>query len=410
MGKRYFLFPIYDAWTNVIHSAGSRTSGEAAQTILITGPSWQGTPPAGMTHVKSPTNLAFVIGRVYSDGTPADMAKVHAVQKQFQLVPLSAHGQSYTPPKGQTGGPYTPKHVVRDVIAGMSTEEYFTFLADAMKDNPPVMPRDTAIVARMAKIGLVPGQPFDMNQLSPEARKAIEDLPKKVTAEFGRMESEGLGAMVNGWLVPAMCGNYGTDYRNRAVVSAFGWGCNLPQDAVYPRAKVDAAGKPLNGSNTYVMRFKNGNAPPVRGFWSITMYRSDYYFYPNPWNKLTVSPRDQLAHNPDGSFNLYFSHVRPAGIPQANWLPAPPDNFILAMRLYWPKEAPPSILSPGKPTWDPPAVKIQPVAGRALPPAAVQAAPPGSGPGGGMALPKLAPYRHVQDLPLLYHMMLSSTS
>src|SRR5262249_2673682 len=54
MGKRYFLFPIYDAWTTVIPSAGSRTTGEAAQNVLIAGPSWHASVPAGMTsHITS---------------------------------------------------------------------------------------------------------------------------------------------------------------------------------------------------------------------------------------------------------------------------------------------------------------------------------------------------------------------
>jgi hypothetical protein len=29
------------------------------------------------------------------------------------------------------------------------------------------------------------------------------------------------------------------------------------------------------------------------------------------------------------------------------------------MRLYWPKETPPSILPPGDGTWQPPAVQVQ---------------------------------------------------
>jgi hypothetical protein len=153
MGKRYFLFPIYDAWTAVIHSAGSRTTGESAQNILIAGPSWRGSVPTGMTLVKSPTNTAFIIGRVYSDGTPSDLAQVHALQRQFKLVPLSAYGKPYTPPPGQTGGPYTPKEIVRDVIAKMSASEYFNFMAEAMKENPPVLPQDAPIVAKMARIG-----------------------------------------------------------------------------------------------------------------------------------------------------------------------------------------------------------------------------------------------------------------
>jgi hypothetical protein len=156
MGKRYFLFPIYDAWTTVIHSAGTRTTGEAARNILIAGPSWHGAVAAGMTLVKLATNKGFIIGRVYSDGTPSDLAQVHALQRHIKLVPLSAYGKPYTQPAGRTGGRYTPKEIVRDVIGRTSTQEYFTFMAEAMKENPPVLPQDAPIVARMAKIGLVP--------------------------------------------------------------------------------------------------------------------------------------------------------------------------------------------------------------------------------------------------------------
>jgi hypothetical protein len=137
-------------------------------------------------------------------------------------------------------------------------------------------------------------------------------------------------------------------------VSAFGWGANLDKDAIYPSTKVDSDGATLTGTNTYTVHFAKGETPPVDGFWSITMYDSSYYFYPNPLNKLTVSMRDKPALNTDGSLDLYFSHVKPDNVPQANWLPAPSDQFILMMRMYWPKETPPSILDG---TWSPPPVK-----------------------------------------------------
>jgi hypothetical protein len=109
MGNRYFLFPIYDMWTDVIISAGARTFGYGAQSVAITGPGWHGTLPEGVTqHVASPTGNIFMIGRVYAQDTPEDLAAVSKLQRQFKWAPLSSFDKPYTPPPGETGGPYTP--------------------------------------------------------------------------------------------------------------------------------------------------------------------------------------------------------------------------------------------------------------------------------------------------------------
>ena len=128
-----------------------------------------------------------------------------------------------------------------------------------------------------------------------------------------------------------------------------------PQDAVYPTSEVDADGKPYSGANKYVMHFAKGQTPPADGFWSITMYNGDYFFVDNPLNKYTVSPRNNLKYNADGSLDLYIQNESPGKDKEANWLPAPKGKFILMMRLYWPKETDPSIIDG---TWKPPAVKI----------------------------------------------------
>ena len=87
--------------------------------------------------------------------------------------------------------------------------------------------------------------------------------------------------------------------------------------------------------------------PPVDGFWSITMYEIDkgWWFVPNALNKFTVSPRNNLKPNADGSLTLYFQHNSPGNDKEANWLPAPQGDFIPMLRMYWPKEQAPSILN-----------------------------------------------------------------
>jgi hypothetical protein len=92
------------------------------------------------------------------------------------------------------------------------------------------------------------------------------------------------------------------------------------------------------------MHFDNGQMPPVDGFWSLTMYNAEYFFVDNPLNRYTLSARNDLKKNADGSVDLYLQSENPGPDKESNWLPAPEGKFILMLRLYWPKETPPSII------------------------------------------------------------------
>ena len=161
---------------------------------------------------------------------------------------------------------------------------------------------------------------------------------------------------VNGWGYTTKTGVYGTDYLMRAFVTAIGLGANRPQDAVYPTSQKDAHGDKYNGAHKYVMRFPKGQLPPVEGFWSLTMYDSSYFFVNNPLNRYSISARQDLKENPDGSTDLYIQKDSPGKDKEANWLPAPAGDFILMLRMYWPQETDPSIING---TWKiPAAVKV----------------------------------------------------
>jgi hypothetical protein len=113
----------------------------------------------------------------------------------------------------------------------------------------------------------------------------------------------------------------------------------------------DREGRRLNGGNHYVLHFAKGELPPVKAFWSLTMYNDKLFFAENPLNRYSLGGRDPLKLNPDGSLDLYLQHESPGAEKIDNWLPAPEGDFELALRLYWPEEA---ALS-GK--WKPSAVK-----------------------------------------------------
>jgi hypothetical protein len=359
MGDRYYLFPMYSLWMPVVTVPGSRTTGGRAATYLITGPGWQGAVPAGMKEIKSPTRYFLILGRTYADGTDADYAAVNALQAEYRLVPLSAWGKPFTyvaPPVDPNPG-FSMTDKPQQVIGGMDTAAYFNMLARLMGGVAPPAPEDAPIVARMARIGLVPGRPFDLSKFDAATQGALRKVPDTAQATIFAQQSTS-GYLRNGWHIPAAAGAYGTDYLQRALIAAFGWPANLPQDAVYPYAAQDSEGRPLDGTNKYTVTFPKGRTPPVDGFWSITMYIIDggWWFYPNPLNKFTVSMRDKPAFNADGSLTLYFQNESPGKDKEANWLPAPKAPFIAMMRMYWPKEAAPSILPPGQGSWEPPPV------------------------------------------------------
>ena len=349
---RYFLMPMLSGWTDVFQVPGKRTTGTKPQTYAITGPRWKGTLPAGVKELKSPTAMVWILGRTYCTGTPEDYKAVHALQDQYKLVPLSAYGKPYTPPPGKVDPSIDTKTAVREQVNRLSATEYFTLLAALMKDNPPAK-ADAPMVAELKRLGIEPGKDFDPAKLDPAAAKALDGVPKiaveRIMAHFKKA-----GTDANGWLFTTRAGLYGTDYLQRAFVTAIGLGANRPQDAVYPTSEAGADGKPYDGANKYVMRIPKGQMPPVNGFWSLTMYNADYFFVDNPLNRYTLSSRSALKPNADGSTDLYIQKDSPGPDKESNWLPAPPGRFILMMRLYWPKETDPSIV---KGTWKPPAVK-----------------------------------------------------
>ena len=346
---RYFLMPMLSGWTDVFAVPGKRTTGTKAQACALVGPHGHGLLPENITEIRSPTQMVWILGRIYCTGTPEDYAKARAFQDKLTLVPLSALDRSYTPPPGKVDPTIDMKTPVRRQVNRMDTATYFNLLASLLKDNLPTA-ADAPMVAKMAKIGIVPGKKFDTSRLDPATAKGLQGVPPAAQKTI-MAHSTSAGTLVNGWSFSLKTGLYGTDYLQRAFVTAVVLGANRPRDAVYPTSEVDADGKPYNGANKYTMHFLKGQTPPANAFWSLTMYDAEYFFVPNPLHRYTLSSRFDFKYNEDGSLDFYIQKDSPGKNRESNWLPAPAGKFILMLRLYWPKE---SLLSGA---WQPPAVK-----------------------------------------------------
>jgi hypothetical protein len=349
---RYFLFPMLDAWTNVFQVPGTRTTGTAAQTYALTRPGWRGSLPQGVRELKAPTSMVWILGRIYCSGTPEDYAAVHALQDACRLMPLSAWGKPYTPPGGTVDPAVDMRTAVRDQVNRMPLADYLELAAQLMKANPPAA-ADAPMLPKLARLGLVPGQDFDRSKLNVDLASRVPQVAfDRIMLHF--RFSDGDIQTTNGWAFTTKTGIYGTNYLQRALITAIGLGANRPQDAIYPTSRADTEGNAYSGANRYVVRFPPGQTPPVRGFWSVTMYDENFFFVANPINRYSISPRQDLKKNPDGSVDLLIQKDSPGDGMDSNWLPAPAGKFQLMLRLYWADESDPTVLNG---TWHIPAVR-----------------------------------------------------
>jgi hypothetical protein len=350
---RYYLMQFLDAWTETFSIPGKRTTGTQEKWFALAGPNWQGTLPARMQRIDSPTNMVWLIGRTQTNGA-ADYQAVHEIQKGYVLMPLAQYpdgpkmSERVTPPK-KANRKATPPPIQ---IAGLTPVEFFREFAGLLVQNPPHQ-ADGPMMRDLARIGIQPGKPFAAETLGKEGVVALEGGARAASARLEKTDDPRSRTTPTGWSgMRAKVGRYGTDYEARAIVARIGLGANAPEDAVYLNCRVDADGKALDGGQLYRMHFDKGAMPPVRAFWSVTMYDQAGYFVENPIQRFAIGDRDALKYNADGSLDLYIGH-QVEGSRQANWLPAPTGSFNLSFRLYWPKE---EIL---KGEWIPPAVKVE---------------------------------------------------
>jgi len=279
--------------------------------------------------------MMWLVGRTYSSGTEQDLEAVHALQDQYTLIPLAFFGKHFTPEKGVVDPNIDMKTPPRDQIDNLDAAKFFKRLSLLMKNNPST-PQDAPMVATLTRLGIVGD--FDFSKLPKSVAEGLSRVPE--TAHKKIMGHYAAQKQANGWMVSSGSGHYGTDYLQRALIAYIGVGGNLPADAFYPIARFDADGKLLNGANRYVMHFTKADIPPInsKGFWSFTMYDNEYFLVPNSINRYALSSRDKFKQNQDGSMDLYIQRDSPGADKQSNWLPTPDGEFILMLRLYWPKD------------------------------------------------------------------------
>jgi hypothetical protein len=352
--QRYYSVQLCDGNTYNFGYIGTRATGSEAGDYMVVGPDWKGETPPGIKKVfRSSTQLSLAGFRTQLFD-PSDLDNVKKVQAGYHAQPLSSYLKQPAPPAA-------PDVAFPKITKELAKKNFFEYLDFALQFAPPA-PNETEIRAKLASIGIGPGKTFSFKDLPIEQKLEVaiglKQGKSKVDAAVAKV-----GTVINGWNVSGLPGDsahYNGDWLARAVAAQAGIYGNSPEEAMYPLTRKDSTGKTIDCSrNNYTLTFPADQLPPVNAFWSVTMYDGkSQLLIKNPINRYLInSPMlPSMKKNADGSLTLYIQNKSPGADREANWLPALADPVYLVMRLYWPKETPPSILPAGKGTWQPPGV------------------------------------------------------
>jgi len=332
--KRYYSFQLIDLYTHNFDYIGTRKTGFGAGSYVIAGPGWKGKKPEGIEKViQTECNFAVALGRTQVYG-PDDVENAIKVMGGYKAQPLSEFLGNETP---AASAPldfpvFSPEKV--------KSAEFITYLNFIFGQLSP-HPSEAKLLQKFSKIGIGSNTPFDAEKLDLEMRKAIEEGIKSALAKI-EDNMKNLGEQKNGWM--QISGAFGTreymegKYMIRAAAAMFGlWG-NTLEEAYYPETSADEDGEPLDGSkHNYILHFDKDEIPPVKAFWSLSMYKlPEQWFIENLINRYVISSATEgLKYNKDGSLDVYIQKDSPGKSKESHWLPAHDGPFSLQARLYW---------------------------------------------------------------------------
>ena len=339
MRRRYFVLTLIDASGESFASLGSRTGADLGLDLALVGPRWRGELPAGLVARRAPSDGVWVLARIYADGV-LDRPEAEALASEFSIGQLDA-------PMRRRGGvtpdldpPTAP--ILRQVLE-ISASVFFHRL-NALLQRAPDASR-SALVAdllpyRQELEGLL-GSSQWRSELAPSIEAAVADAIAEIREAALRHDEVGSGWRSVTW-------SESGDLRplERAARAFAQMGAPPRHDLLTFVTDLDAGGRPFSGSNSYCIRFHEGQLPPVRGYWRVSVS-------PPAANdpRRGVGSRSELALEPDGALELVIQRDPPAVTQIPNWLPAPPGKFSVTLRLHWPSA---SALDP---SWRPPPVE-----------------------------------------------------
>lgn len=349
-GDRFWVYQVVDTRTDSFVKLGKMYDTKPGFYLLV-GPDWKGETPKGIAGVfRSTTSSGWVIPRLALNDTAEDRAAIQPLIRQINMYPLAEFDgtmkerdwtkfKTYPTPPGPPGGGESPKVI---------PEKFFDELPLVLKDAPPLPGEQARYAEALALVDAAAKDPKIKAAIIDEAVKAEKEL---ITPLF-QFANSGI-PLPHNWTTIRNGAQFGTDYYTRTAAAKSNIYVNKPNEATYFYQDLDDSAARLNGAHRYTVTFTRDAMPPVKGFWSLTLYDAQHFFFPNPIKRFSVGTKNKdLVTAPDGSLTIYVQPTAPTDPQQrANWLPSPTGkDFTLYVRTYWPAD---DILN-GR--WTPPAV------------------------------------------------------
>ncbi|MBI1181866.1 MAG: DUF1214 domain-containing protein [Alphaproteobacteria bacterium] len=332
-GDRYYTFSVAHPDSSTTQSLGRRTHGSQLPPLFLHAADYAGPVPADAYEIASADRYLMLFGRVLVKG-PEDLDSIRALQDAIRVRKVAGGKPVEVPPPAD-----------EDRLPAAAPDDPLAFLGQLRVaiGGMAVVPRDQALVERLRRFA------FDAAALDAQGRaelaRGLRDGKAVVEGASHRF-----GRWSGGWSVNTAGARFGSDYLLRAAVAKDQIYVTVPEEAIYPNAREDSSHQPLTGARRYVIRMP---PPPVRGFWSITLYDDKGAMVQNPINRYSIGDRTpELKREADGTVAILISHDRPQAA-DANWLPAPAGPFYLMMRLYIPGAE----ITAGR--WSPPPIQAR---------------------------------------------------
>jgi hypothetical protein len=333
-GDRFWVYALYDGRTDEFSKIGKQYATKPGFYLMV-GPNWTGNPPAGVTAVvRSSTTGVLAAPRVFLEDTPEDRQAVQPVLSQINFYPLSEFDRKMkTIDWGKL--PHIPSPPSKGETQWVNPDTFFDELPAVMKQVPP-LPGEEALYNWIGSVLDAAAKDADIKQTLKETAIAAE---RELITPLFQWRYNGRSAG-NGWTSPINGAEWGTDYLSRTGSAKANMYDNRPEETKYIYTDDDSQGQQLDGQNTYTVTFAKGQVPPVKGFWSLTLYDEYHFFHPNALNRYSLGTKNKtLKYNGDGSLTLYAGAKSPGADKESNWLPAPDGKFSLYIRAYWPDKA-----------------------------------------------------------------------